>query len=179
MNALGKKILLLLVAGVAMSVSYTPRRYWHIVKVAGREWKRINKEELQYEIRKLYQSKLIKRKENPDGSVTMVLTDKGKHRAITFGFENIRIDKRNWDGCWRLVVFDIPEKIKHGRDALRRKIKQLGFYELQKSVFVFPYKCEDEINFIIEFFGLRKYVRIGLLKEIDNEKHLKKIFSLL
>jgi DNA-binding transcriptional regulator PaaX len=161
-----------------MSVSYTPRRYWHVVKLAGKEWKKINKEELQYEIRKLYQSKLIKKEENSDGSITMVLTDRGRRKAITFNFENIRIDKKSWDGYWRLLVFDIPEKNKHGRDALRRKIKQVGFHELQKSVFIFPYRCEDELDFIIEFFNMRKYVRIGLLKEIDNEKHLKKVFNL-
>jgi DNA-binding transcriptional regulator PaaX len=76
------------------------------------------------------------------------------------------------------VVFDIPEKLKRGRDALREKLKELGFYELQKSVFVFPYECRDEIEFIIEIFELRKYVRFGVLEEIDNELHLKKIFEL-
>lgn len=178
MKPISQKILLLLLTGVALSLSYTPQRYWRAIKIAGKEWKNINKKELQDEIRKLYQSKLIKRKENPDGSITMLLTDKGKFRAITFSFQNMRIDKKNWDGKWRLVVFDIPEKFRVGRDSLREKIKELGFYEFQKSVFVFPYKCKDEIDFIIEFYGIRKYVRYGVLEEIDNEKHLKEIFKL-
>jgi len=178
MNSLNKKILLLLLTGVALSLSYTPQRYWRAIKIAGKEWKKINREELQYELRKLYQSKLIKRKENPDGSITMILTDKGKLKTLTYRFEEMRVDKKNWDGKWRLLVFDIPEKIKQGRNALREKIKELGFYELQKSVFIFPFNCKDEIDFIIEFFNLRKYVRFGILDTIDNEKHLKTIFSL-
>ncbi len=178
MNSLGKKVLLSLLTGATLSICYTPRQYWRTIKIAGKEWKKINKIELQYELRKLYQSKLVERKENSDGSTTMVLTDKGRLRAITFNFQNMKIDKRDWDGQWRLVIFDIPEKIKWGRNALRRKIKELGFYELQKSVFVFPYDCKDEIDFIIEFFGIRKYVRFGILKEIDNEKHLRTIFEL-
>ncbi len=179
MKPISQKILLLLLTGVALSLSYTPQRYWRTIKIAGKEWKNINKKEVQDEIRKLYQSKLIKRKENSDGSITMLLTNKGKFRALTYRFEEMRIDKKNWDGKWRLVVFDVPEKFRVGRDSLREKIKELGFYELQKSVFVFPYKCKDEIDFIIEFYGMRKYVRYGVLEEIDNEKHLKQIFKLL
>ncbi len=178
MDSLSKKVLLLLLTGAALSISYTPRQYWRTVKLAGKEWKKINKEKLRYEIRKLYQSKLVKKKENPDGSVTMVLTDKGKFRALTFHFQNMKIDRKNWDGKWRLVVFDIPEKFRLGRDSLRDKIKELGFYEFQKSVFVFPYNCKDEIDFIIEFFNIRKFVRFGILDTIDNEAHLKTIFKL-
>ncbi len=178
MKPLGQKILLLLLTGVTMSICYTPRQYWRTVKIAGKEWKNINKKELQYEIRKLYQSKIVKKKKNPDGSTTMILTDKGKLKALTYKFEEIRVDKKNWDGKWRLVIFDVPEKIRWGRSALRKKIKELGFYELQKSALIFPYACEDEINFIIEFFNMRKYVRICILEAIDNEKHLMEIFSL-
>lgn len=108
----------------------------------------------------------------------MVLTDKGKLKALNYKFEEMRIDKKDWDGKWRLLIFDIPEKIRQGRNSLREKIKNLGFYELQKSVFIFPYECKNEIDFIVEFFGIRRYVRFGILETIDNEKHLKQIFRL-
>jgi len=109
----------------------------------------------------------------------MVLTDKGKLKALTYKFDEMKIEKKDWDGKWRLLIFDIPEKIRQGRNSLREKIKQLGFYELQKSAFIFPYNCKDEIDFIIEFYRLRKYARFAVLESIDNEKHLKQIFSLL
>jgi len=91
----------------------------------------------------------------------------------------MKIERKDWDGRWRIVVFDIPEKMRRSRDVLRDKLERLGFYELQKSVFVFPYQCEDEINFIIEYFNLRQYVRTGILEKIDNDLHLKKIFKLI
>src|SRR3989338_8043307 len=178
MKPLSQKILLILLSGLALSFAYTPRQYWRAVKIAGKEWKNINKKEVQDEIRKLYQSKLVK-KENLDGSITMVLTDKGKLKALTYKFDEMKIKKKDWDGKWRLLIFDIPEKIRQGRNSLREKIKQLGFYELQKSAFIFPYNCKDEIDFIIEFYRLRKYARFAVLESIDNEKHLKQIFSLL
>lgn len=178
MSLTTKKILLLLLGGIAFGYSYTPQRQWKVLKEVARAWREINKEKLRKEIKNLYRSKLIKKKENPDGSYTMVLTEKGKLKALTYHFEKIRIEGKKWDGKWRFVVFDIPEKLRKGRDALRDKLKELGFYELQKSVFIFPYPCKNEINFIIEFFNLRKYVRFGTIDFIDNELHLKKIFNL-
>lgn len=177
-NNLKEKILLLFFAGLSLSFTYSLHKQWRIFKEVGREWRKINDRKLRLEIRKLYQSKLLERKENADGSFSFILTNKGKIRAITYRFDEMKIEKKDWDGKWRIVIFDIPEKIRKGRDALRDKLKKLGFYELQKSVFVFPYECEDEIDFIIEFFNLRRYVRSGVLEKIDNDLHLKKIFKL-
>ncbi|MEI7424878.1 MAG: hypothetical protein WCK10_02045 [Candidatus Staskawiczbacteria bacterium] len=178
MSLFKKKILLLFLGGLAFGYSYTPKNQWKVIKTISSEWMKINKEELHKEIRSLYRSKLVEKVKNSDGTYTFVLTDKGKLRAITYNFEEMVIEKKNnWDGKWRYVIFDIPEKFKSGRDALRQKIKKLGFYELQKSVFVFPYECNDEVEFIIEFFGIRKYVRYGTMDLIDNDVYLKKFFE--
>lgn len=177
-EGLKQKILLLLFGGVTLGCVYSPRRQLRIIKVMAREWQKIGEKELTDEIRKLYRSKLVETKFNPDGSQTFILTEKGKLRALTYRFDEMTIKKQDWDGKWRIVVFDIPEKLRRGRDVLRNKLTELGFYELQKSVFVFPYQCEDEINFIIEYFDLRRYVRMGILEKIDNDLHLKKIFKL-
>lgn len=178
MSNVKQKILLLLFAGIAFGYSYTARRQWKVLKGVAHEWKKINEEKLRNEINNLYRSKLIKRKENADGSYTLLLTEKGKLKALTYHFQKMKIEGEKWDGKWRLVVFDIPEKKRKGRDALREELKKLGFYELQKSVFVFPYECKDEVDFIVEFFNLRKYVRFGILDSIDNDLHLRKIFNL-
>ncbi|OGZ79582.1 MAG: hypothetical protein A2528_01865 [Candidatus Staskawiczbacteria bacterium RIFOXYD2_FULL_37_9] len=178
MAALKEKILLLLFGGLAFGCAYTPQKQWKVIKTISVEWKKIDKKELFAEIHRLYRSKLVKRITNSDGTLTFILTEKGKLRALTYSFEHMKIEKKDWDGKWRFIVFDVPEKFRTGRDALRWKIKKLGFYELQKSVFIFPYKCEDEINFIIEFFGIRKYVRYGIIDFIDNKAHLKQIFGL-
>lgn len=79
----------------------------------------------------------------------------------------------------RVVLFDVPEDQKELRDALRMRFKRLGLIELQKSVFVHPYDCRNEIDFIIEFFDARRYVRFIEALHIDNELHLKHRFRLL
>jgi DNA-binding transcriptional regulator PaaX len=173
-----QKILLLLLAGVALGLSYSPRRQQRILKEFGEEWEKIDEKKIKDEIRQLYQSKLIERKQNADGSTTLTLTDKGKLRALTFHFQDMRVSDKDWDGKWRIVVFDVPEKLRFGRNALRAKLKALGFYELQKSVLVFPYECEQEIEFIVEFFNMRRFVRFCRVEYIDNEVHLRKVFRL-
>ena len=178
MSPFKKKILLLFLGGLTFGYSYTPKNQWRLIKDISDEWKKINKGDLHKEICNLYKSKLVKRTSNADGTYTFVITDKGKLKALTYNFEEMAIDKKSWDGKWRFLIFDIPEKFRRGRDALRQKIKKLGFYELQKSVFVVPYECTGEIEFIVEFFGISEYVRHGTMDFIDNDIYLKKFFGL-
>lgn len=179
MSGTKEKILLLLYAGLALGFSYSSSRQFRVFCDLGKEWKRIEEGVLREKIRELYRSRLIRVKERDDGSFTYVLTDKGKEKTLTYHFQKMQIQKCAWDGKWRLVLFDIPEKLKNGRNALREKLKRLGFYELQKSVWIFPYACKDEIDFLIEFFGLRRFVRFCTVDFIDNDIHLRKFFHLL
>lgn len=55
-----------------------------------------------------------------------------------------------WDGKWRVVIFDVKEKQKTKRDALRRMLIQAGFTKLQDSVWVYPYRC-DEVVALLKF----------------------------
>ena len=174
-----QKVLLLLMAGVGLGLAATPRQYFRVIREVKDEWQDINSRALNYAIRSLYKSKLIRERENPDGSLTMVLTDKGKKKAITFNIDNMEIKKpKVWDKKWRLVIFDIPEKKRQARDVLRETLKRLGFYEFQKSVFTHPYPCQDEMDYLIEYYNIRSHVRIVTATELDNEIHLRKIFNI-
>jgi len=76
-------------------------------------------------------------------------------------------------------VFDIPEDRKAGRTALVAKLKELGFYPMQKSVYIHPYECKDEVSFVAEIFDLAPYVRFLRVKDVDIELDLKNRFRLL
>ncbi len=174
-----QKILLSLLAGISIGLAYSPARQLRILEGLKKEFKKIDEKKLKQEIQALYQSKMADFKENSDGTIEMTLTDTSKIKVCKYSFEKMQIDQKGeWDKKWRLVIFDVPEKFKIGRNALRRKLKTLGFYQFQKSVFAFPYDCKDEIDFLVEFFNIRKYVRYGILEFIDNDLHLRKEFSL-
>ena len=85
-----------------------------------------------------------------------------------------------WDGKWRLVIFDVPEKDKKAREALRYKLKDLNFVRLQDSIWVTPYPCEDEIRFLREIFVIS--FNVDVIETNDLKHHeikLKKYFSII
>lgn len=178
MNQTKEKVLLLLLAGVALGFSYSYRQQWKVLKIVSKEWKKFSKDKLRKEVNSLYAFKYLTKKINEDGSVDVIITEKGKLRAFNLQLEDIKNQTKEWDGKWRMVAFDIPEPYKKSRDALRRKLKSIGFKELQKSVFVTHFDCLKQIGLFVEYFNLEKYVRFGVLESIDNANHLKKVFKL-
>ena len=167
-------------AGLALGLTRSPKQHFRILKDIPKEWRKINQQALSRAISALYTSKLIDEKDNRDGTVTLVLNEDGKKRALRFDLDNIEIKKPlTWDCKWRIVMFDIPERMKKLRDSLRFHFKEMGLIEFQKSVFVYPYPCEKEIEFILEFYNARRYVRFILAESLDNELHLKKKFDLI
>jgi len=174
-----QKILLLLVAGVALGLSRSPKNYFKILEGVSKEWKEIDRNKLIRIVKEFYHDRIVDYKENKDGIVEIILTKNGKQKALKYQIDEIKIKKpEKWDGKWRVVVFDIPEKKKKAREALRNKLQDLGFRELQKSVLVFPYECEDEIDFIVEVFEIRPYVRFMKVDSFTNEEQFKIKFKL-
>jgi len=177
MNKIRENILLLLMGGLALGCSYTPEMQSRVFKTVSKEWKRINGKELKGAIDYLYRLKYIDKKGVGYDIGDLSLTKKGKLKSLDCRLNNLKNIKEKWDGKWRMICFDIPEKYKQGRDALRDKLKKIGFRELQKSVFVTPYSCKDEIMLLVELFGLEKYVRFGVLEYVDNEVYLKSLYE--
>jgi len=180
MGPMSKKVLLLLIGGASLSLTRRPDQYFRIIRKIAKEWKKINERNLKRAIRGLYRSKMVDYKENSDGTVNIVLTDSGKKRILKYDLDKIQIKRPMiLDGIWRLVIFDIPEDERRGRVALVAKLKELGFYPLQKSVFIYPYECKNEIDFIAEIFELAPYVRFLRVKNTDIDLDLKNKFHLL
>lgn len=175
-----KKVLLLLTAGLALGLTHSPKQHFKIFKDIPKEWRKINQQALTRAIAALYTSKLIGEKYHKDGTVSLVLNETGKKRALRFNLDNMEIKKPTvWDGKWRMVMFDIPERLRKLRDSLRFHFREINLMEFQKSVFVYPYPCEKEIEFIVEFYNAKKYVRFIVADSIDNELHFKQKFKLL
>ena len=127
----------------------------------------------------LKKNRLVIIKQRADGTFVAELTEKGKRKVKEFHFVDLKIPiPKKWDGKWRIIIFDIPNKRTAGREALRNKLKALDFSQLQKSVWVFPYPCEAEIEFIVELFKLFPYVQIIEATYIKNDVALRKYYRL-
>lgn len=111
---------------------------------------------------------------------TAKLTEKGKRVVREILFDEMKIEKQKiWDKKWRIVIFDIPEnKRRRMRDAMRQKLQKIGFFQLQKSVWVCPYPCEKEIQLICEIFQVNPFVNIITAENIYNDDALRRYFKL-
>lgn len=117
-------------------------------------------------------------KEEED-NLTVKLNYKNKTKIKKFSLDIISIPKeKKWDGKWRVIIFDIPVKHNRARAAMTTKLKELGLYKLQKSVWVYPFPCKDEILFISIFFKIDRFVNILLAENIESDYKLKKFFDL-
>jgi len=108
------------------------------------------------------------------------LTKEGKRKAGKYQIDDLEIKKpKKWDGQWRVLIFDIADKQRIKREALRGKIKELGLFQLQKSVWVYPYDFKKEMALLREFFGLTDCeMKIIEASKIENDSSIREFFRL-
>lgn len=108
------------------------------------------------------------------------LTKEGKKKAGKYQIDKLKIKKpKKWDKTWRVLIFDVKDKQKMKREALRGKIKEMGLYQLQKSVWVCPYDFAEEADVLRSFFGLSgNEMKIITASKIEDDDKIKKIFKL-
>ena len=114
--------------------------------------------------------------EKKNGKSFVALTKKGSLETLLIKANVQKQDE--WDGKWRLVIFDIPEDADLQRDRLRGLLKRYGFYKLQASVFISPFPLNREAIVYLEETGLNRFIRLLKVEEIDNDKDLRKYFNL-
>lgn len=119
----------------------------------------------------------VEKNETKEG-VRVTLTENGKKRVWMFDIEKFAPKKIDWDGKWRMVIFDVEEQKRRRRNKLRKYLEKLGFWQMQKSVWICPFDCEAEVKYLREILEIPSEVKWALLEKIENEKELKDIFGL-
>ena len=168
----------LMVAGavtIAATSPYFGLNLWKSFK-QGRKYQRKKVSDVFYRLRRRDCIEIKKK----GHQIYITLTERGKREAGWLQIDALKIKKPNrWDGKWRIVIFDIAQLKKLYREAFRGKLKELGFYPLQKSVWIHPFDCRDEIELLRDFFGLtEKEVRFIVTEDIGRDDWLKKLFKL-
>lgn len=97
-----------------------------------------------------------------DEKLAYRLTDQGKQKAV---WESIMVNEEKWDGKWRLVIFDIPEKRRQARNLLRNSLKKWGFTPWQQSLWVTKKNCTKPLREFIKDVGIEDWV---IVAESDN-----------
>jgi len=110
----------------------------------------------------------------------ITLTDEGKARAKKYWIDDLRIIKpKKWDKKWRIMIFDVKDEQRVKREALRGKIKELGLYRIQKSVWVYPYNFDKEAKVLKEFFNFSSdEMKFIVASKIEDDEAIRKHFNL-
>ncbi len=168
---------LVILSGVAVVATVAPG-----LSILARGYRRSNgysQAQLKGAMQNLKRSRYLEEIKGADGKPRIVLTKKGEKHFQKILFEDIQLPHPpTWDGKWRFVLFDIPIKYTKAREALRWRLKALGFYQYQKSVWVYPHPCEKEILYVADYFGVGKFVEILEVTRLSNDVEIKKYFEL-
>lgn len=144
------------IIGVVISSVFAPNLPIAYHKLS-KEWKKYKNGDIGRVVRRFHKSGLIKFSEKDNGEIVLELSDKGKTRLLKYDLDNMHL-KKHHDGKMRVLIFDIPRDKNQHRDIFRNKLKELGFKRLQDSVFMSPYPCRDEVEFMVNLLGLQDNV---------------------
>lgn len=117
----------------------------------------------------------ITKHENKD---ILVLTERGKTKLLKYKFEDLKLPRqKKWDNKFRLVFFDIPEKYKVRRNIFSKKLRTLGMLPIQKSVWLWPYNCENEVEYLRTVYEIRPFVTCAVVENIELNLKVKKLLQ--
>ena len=140
-------------------------------------WEDYFPSEVERTVGRLARKGWVEKVETKDG-IKVILTEKGRKQTWIYKLEELAPKKGIWDRKWRVVFFDVEEAKSGKRRVLRRYLGRLGFWQMQKSVWVCPYDCEDEVKYLREVLEIPSEVKWGVMERIENEEELKEVFKL-
>jgi hypothetical protein len=113
------------------------------------------------------------------GGERIKLTQKGRKLLKEIQIDQIEIPKqKDWDEVWHLVSYDIPDTHKKERDWFRQTLERLGFYQIQESLWVYPFDCKEEIAVIAKTMNIAPFVIVMNTNHLPNQKDMEEYFDL-
>lgn len=147
------------------------------LKQQQKRWGHFDRRRLKAEIKRLQKTGVVEETVEA-GETVFKLSQKGREKVVKYKLEELTLQKGRWDGKWRLVIYDIPKGKKNQADAFRRLLKKLELLQLQKSVYLTPYACRDEIAFLKSLYDVEEHVTLLTISGIEHEASYKKYFGL-
>jgi len=100
--------------------------------------------------------------------LTISLTQTGS-KYLQERFPLALLQQNKWDKKWCLATFDIPESQRYIRNKIRKKLQQVGFAQLQKSLYISPHPINSSLIKLINNLNLAEQVLVFQGKQ----KHFK------
>lgn len=142
------------------------------------KWKHYNPGYLRRTLKRLRAQKHVEIVRGGDHEFVQI-TERGRRKILGYSIDMLTVEKpKRWDGKWRLVLYDIPTDEQKLGDIIRTTLKTLGFYAIQKSVYLCPYPCFNQIEFIREYYNVGDNIQYMLVAHIEHDEAYKTFFCL-
>lgn len=164
-------LLVLEMLNKAFIESFWPHPYFHTFCQHGK------KQSFRNAINRLERRGLILG-ERKGRKILYFLSEKGETLAKRVKLKLELAKSRKWDGKWRVLIFDIPEKMRGKRDFFRKELQEFGFCLLQKSVWVYPYNLPRDFFDLWEDFAFGKQLILIESAKIAKDDALRHFFML-
>ena len=142
-----------------------------------KEWKKYNTWRLRQVIKRLQKQKLVEII-NVDEQLVVKISDRGRQKVLKYDLEIMVLDQTNWDGKWRIITYDIATAKKWQRQFFRQTLNRMNFLKLQRSVYLTPFKCINEIEYLRQICEVGNEVILLTVHGIENEQAYKEYFGL-
>ncbi len=141
-------------------------------------------------ISSLVKSEFVEKEEKNEKSYYS-LTEKG-FLELVLKFPFFRFLRKEWDGRWRIISYEIPEVKRHLRDRLRREMEGWGLGPWHRSFWVTPHPIienlrdlvlgKEEENYVQAFeaehaFGDREVLIEKVWEKSEIEKLYRQLFK--
>ena len=98
------------------------------------------------------------------------LTDKGFYE-LCLKFPFFRFLKDNWDGKWRILSYEIPEKKRELRDRLRREVAGWGLGPWHRSFWLTPHPIIENLRQLVSQKEEEQYIQAFEAGHIFGDKN--------
>lgn len=86
------------------------------------------------------------------------MTKQGMDRLEEAAKRIYKLHSEPWDGKWRILIYTIPEEVRHIRDDLRKELVWSGFGMLTNGCWVTPLDLNKQVESILNRYGTGEFV---------------------
>lgn len=175
-TASGVVLVLVGVAGAVLLSAAAPNAFIAIEKLFDKKQRFrhfSHKEKEQKVIRSFYYLKkhgYIRMKPTRE-DIKIYLTKLGRKKLQKMNLENLTIWKpKEWNKKWWAVAADIPtKKYKWAADLFRQKLKDMKFFHLQRTLWLYPHDPRQEMAYLARYYRIGRFVTLMEISRLDRD----------
>lgn len=117
-----------------------------------------------------------------DGDFTLSITLKGRVALLRMRLLNkkrISYSPKTWDKKWHMITYSFSKKNTRERKSLQYILTKLGWLQIHKNVWIFPYESTEMIELLTQDDVLQRCTQHIVCDSISGDTAYKKHFSLI